>query len=135
MVVVHPDDVSTLVVLYDAVCERLANFHVKAPRVVKEGLALGVVRDNVVEDWPKDGLAVVCIVTVKVLVVDIDSKSVVLLLELLIDLGLLVFVKSVGRETNKTHVKDIIEFLAIDSGADGIAESTVALDRRHNRVL
>jgi hypothetical protein len=75
VVVVDPDNVTPLVVLHDAVGKCLVDLDVEAPRVVEEGLALGVVRDDVVEDGPQDGLAVVRVVAIEVLVTDVASRK------------------------------------------------------------
>ena len=135
VVIVHPDDVATLVVLDNCVSERLVYLDVKHPRVIEESFTLGVVGNNIVEDRPKNGLAKVCIVAIEILVAGKDSQSVMFLFQLVVNLHLLVLVDAVGREADQTNREHVFQAILVHSRTNSIGQATISLNSRHNCIV
>ena len=85
MIIMDPNDVPSLPILGDTFSKGFVDFVIVDPRVIFVSFALGIVGDLIVENGPKDGLAVVAVVSVKVAVRDIDGQRVVFILKFLGD--------------------------------------------------
>ncbi|GKT63004.1 LOW QUALITY PROTEIN: hypothetical protein ColTof3_10343 [Colletotrichum tofieldiae] len=133
VVVVHPDDVAAFPVLDNLVGEGLVDVDVVLPRVVLEGLALGVVGDLVVEDGPQDLLAKVGVVAVKVLVGGEDGEHVMLGGEPVLDVLLLLrALEGVGGHAEGADPGVLSKLAVASGGLGGVAQAAVALVGVHD---
>ena len=132
MVIVYPDCVTALETGDDLVCKGLIEASVELPRVVFVGFALRVVRDLIMENRPKDRLAVVALVTIQVTIRGVDSQRFVLVFELLVNLVFSGFTKSI-RGKSQSAYPDLLRYVSFLSNVmteDGIDETTIALETR-----
>lgn len=120
VIVMDPDHVATLVRLDDLVGKGLVQVLVVDPRVILVRLALRVVGNLVVENWPENGLAVVGVVTIKVTVLDPDRKCIVLRLEPVLNLFLLALIQCISWETDSANPEDVVDSFGIDGGTDSV---------------
>lgn len=121
MVVVDPDDITTLPILDNLVCKCLVDVNVKLPRVIFVCLALGIVGYLVMKDWPQDLLAKVAIMAVKVLVGAEDGQHVVLGSERVFNvLFLLGAIESISRHTQRANPHAVAELSISGSCIDGV---------------
>lgn len=81
VIIVNPDGVTMLVIPNNALGKSFVDLDIVTPGMILVGLALWVVRNLIMEDWPENCLAVVRVVAVKVVVVDIDCDGVIFTLE------------------------------------------------------
>ena len=133
MVIVNPDNITSLPVLDNLVGKGLVHVDVVLPRVILVCLALGVVGDLVMEDGPEDVLAEVGVVSVEILVRAENCQHVVLssqnILNILLLRGTL---KSISRHAKSTNPCNLINLAITSSGVSSIAKTTVTLISIHN---
>ena len=83
MIIVYPDDIATLVTLDNLIGECLVEILVVFPGMIFVCLALGMVGHLVMKDGPKDGFAVVDVVSIEIAVANVDGQGFVFGFQLL----------------------------------------------------
>ena len=128
VVIVDPDCVTLLPVLNNFVRERLVDVDIVLPGMILVRLALGIVRNLVVEDGPQDLLAEVGIVTVEIFVGTEDTQHVMLRSEFVIDvLELLRAHEGVGWHSQGADPGVVSKLTITSSCLGGIAQATITL--------
>jgi hypothetical protein len=133
MIVMNPDDISTLPVLDNLVRKSLVDFHVVDPRVIFVGLALGIIRNLIMKNGPKNLLAVMSVVSIEICIFAKHRQTIVFGCQPVLDILLLLCIlESVRRHAQCPHPDFIIQLIVSDRRLNCVAKSPVALVCRDN---
>lgn len=126
MVVMNPDDIALLVILGNAIRKGFVDFDIIDPRMVFICLALWVIWNLIVEDRPKDGLAVMLVVPIEIAVVSKNRQGIVIIFKLFGDIRFQVILQSLSRAAQGTDPCFVLKKSSVSDCVDCIEQSTVA---------
>lgn len=117
-----PDDISTLPILHNLVRKILIHLDIVNPGVILVSLALWVIRNLVMEDWPKDLFAVMRVMAVKIAILAEDCQGIVLGSQPVLDILLLLRIfESVRGHTQCPNPDLFVEIPAANCGLYSIS--------------
>lgn len=136
MVVMNPDDISSLPVLDNLVCKGLVDLDIILPRMILIGFTFGIVRDLIMENRPEDLLAEMTVVAVKVLVGAEDSQHIMLGRQSVLNiLSLLGTLEGIGWHSQGAYPHILVEVIITGGGLSGVAKASIALVRIYNTPM
>jgi hypothetical protein len=128
MVVVDPDDISTLPVFDNLIRKSLVDFDVVNPRMIFVGFALGIIRDLIMENRPKNLFAVMSVMPVKINILAENRQTIVFGGQSVFDILLLLCIlESIRRHTQCPHPDLVIQLIISNRCLDCVPETAVAL--------
>ena len=128
MVVVDPDDISTFPVLDDLVRKSLVDLHVINPRMIFVGFALGIIRNLIMENGPKNLLGVMSVMSVEIGVLTKHCQAIVFGRQSVLDILLLLRVlESVCRHAQCPNPNLISQLIISDRRLNCVAKPAIAL--------
>jgi hypothetical protein len=89
MIVVHPDDITALVLTHDDFGKGSVDGDVVLPTILLPNLGLWIIRDLIVKRWPDDLLAISIVMALEVRVGNEDRNGLVVNIEVIRDISLL----------------------------------------------
>jgi len=117
-----PDDISTLPILDNLVGKILIHFDIVNPGVILICFALWVIRNLVMEDWPKDLFAVMRVMSIKIAILAKDSQGIVLGSQPVLDILLLLRIfENVRGHAQCPNPDFFVEIPAANCGLNSIS--------------